>query len=85
MSNPPAIDFETLLAKLQRALRRSDDLDAASALIALLFHRLYVLEGEERRIAIEGIAAMIKMIPLRGGGIVLTEGQGKPRRLRITH
>lgn len=84
LTTPP--EFDALLMKLQRALRGSDDLDAASALIALLFHRLFKLDGAARKTAMDGIATMLKMTPEQGQEpITLTEGPRQARLLRVTH
>lgn len=80
------VEFDALLLKVQRALRGADDLDAASALIALLFHRLTLLDGETRRSAMEGLAAMLKITPEHGKSqLQLIEQPRRARLLRVTH
>ena len=79
------LDFDALLMKLQRALRGADDLDAASALIALLFHRLLLLDSEARLRAQEGIAALLRADAQYSKEISLTEGPRRSRLLRAMH
>jgi hypothetical protein len=77
--------FDALLMKLQRALRGADDLDAASALIALLFHRLTLLDDEARRVAHDGLEALLRVTANDSSNITLTEAPRRKRLLRVTH
>lgn len=45
------VGFEALLLKVQRALRGASDVDAASALIAVLVHYLQHLSDDELSVA----------------------------------
>jgi hypothetical protein len=54
------VEFDALLQKLQRAMRGADDADVASALLALLFHRMTRLNATERHLAHTALRQMLE-------------------------
>jgi hypothetical protein len=79
------VEFEALLRKMQRAMRGADDADVASALLALLFHRLTLVDAEDRQIAKDALSAMLKLDFQHASNLALVEGRRLSRPLRITH
>jgi FixJ family two-component response regulator len=79
------VEFDALLLKMQRAMRGADDVDAASALVALLFHRLTLLTGEQRQVAREALASMLRHDARTAENLALIEGPRRARLLRALH
>jgi FixJ family two-component response regulator len=78
------VQFDALLQKLQRAMRGADDADVASALLALLFHRLTLLDAGDRQIARDALSEMLNLDMAHASELVLAEGRQRTRLLRIT-